>query len=271
MRILSIAVATFAIAVSAAAATELAKIQDKVITLEDFNSHYKQSARFFSFKAPTKKNVLEDLIKRDVGVMEAKKMGLEKDPEVQERINNVLYQSLLDKKVGSKLNDVKISDKEVADYYKKNPEIRTSHIFVQVRVDANQAQEKAAYERIKKIKEILDEQLKNGKTFAEVAAQYSEGVERTTGGDINYQTKDRLDPTYYETAVKLSVGGMSQIIRSQFGYHIVKLTSVKEFRDIDKGQYTRMLFDEKRAKLFDEYLDGLKKQYKVSVNYDLLK
>ena len=44
------------------AATELARINGTVISLEDFNKRYKESLKYFQFKAPTKKNVLDEII-----------------------------------------------------------------------------------------------------------------------------------------------------------------------------------------------------------------
>lgn len=253
------------------AATELARVNNKVISLEDFNNRYKDSLKFFNYKAPTKKNVLDDIIKREVGVQEAKKIGLDRDPEVIERINTVLYQSLLDKKLSSKFEAIQLTDKEVEDYYNRNPEIRTSHIFVQVRYDANPSQEKAALDKIKKIQTAMRDALKNGKTFTEIATNFSEGVAAAAGGDIGYQTKDKLDPAYYATAIKLKVGDISDVVRSQFGYHIIKLTAVREYRDTDKGQIKRLLFDEKRTAMYDAFMEDLKKKSKVSINYNLIK
>ena len=69
----------------------------------------------------------------------------------------------------------------------------------------------------------------------------------------------------------LNVGGVSDIVRSQFGYHIIKLTSVKDFKDVDVGQYKRIIFDERRAKIFDAYMDELKSKNKVVVHNELLK
>lgn len=252
--------------------TELAKINSTVITLEEFNNKYKENMKFFRYRIPTKKNVLEDMIRRDLAVQEARKLGLDKDPEVIDRINTVLYHSLLDKKLSSKFDTIQISDEEIKNFYKDNPELRTSHIFVQVRVDASEAQEKAALAKIKRIQGALNEGTKSGKvTFAEIARTQSEGVAAATGGDIDYQTKDKLDPAYYHAATKLKVGGVSDIVRSQFGYHIIKLTALKEYKDIDKGLYKRLIFDEKRTKIFEAYMDDLKKSSKVTVNYDLIK
>jgi peptidyl-prolyl cis-trans isomerase C/peptidyl-prolyl cis-trans isomerase D len=262
--------ALFLFSIVALTATELARIGNKVITLEEFNKKYKENLKYFRFKAPTKKNILDEIVKREVAILEAKKEGIDKDPEVIERINTVLYHSLIDKKLSKQFEKIEVTDKEVEEYYKKNPEIRTSHIFVQVRFDANEAQVKAAREKIEKIKKELDKALKEGKTFAEVARMYSEGIAAATGGDIDYQTKDKLDPVYYETAKSLKVGEISDIVRSQFGFHIIKLTAIKDFKDVDKGMYKRILFDEKRQAIYDKYMDELVKKYQVKINTQLL-
>ncbi len=250
-------------------AHELAKINDAVISTADFEAKYKESLRFFRFKAPTRKNVLDEMVNRELAIQEAKKLGIDKDPEVRDRIETVLYHSLLDKKLGSKFENIQISDKELEAFYQKNPEVRTSHIFVQLRPDANKAQEKVAFEKIK----TAEAELKKGeRPFAEIAKTYSEGVPAMNGGDIDYQPKDKLDPTYYQTAVGLKkVGAVSPVIRTQFGLHIVKLTGIHDFKDIDKAYFKRMIFDEKRTEIFEHYIAELKQKSSVNVNYGLLK
>ena len=59
--------------------------------------------------------------------------------------------------------------------------------------------------------------------------------------------------------------------RSQFGYHIVKLTDVKKFEEANLADIKRNVFDEKRIKLFNEYMDSLKKKYKVTINKSAIK
>jgi peptidyl-prolyl cis-trans isomerase C/peptidyl-prolyl cis-trans isomerase D len=254
---------------AASAATELARINGTVISLEDFDKKYRESLRFFRYKAPTKKNVLDDLVKRELGIQEARKQGVDKDPEVRERMNTVLYHSLLDKKLAARFDSINVTDGEISSYYEKNPELRTSHIFVQVRFDATPAQEKAALEKIKKIEVVLK---KGDKSFAEVARTYSEGVAAASGGDIDYQTKDKLDPAYYSAALELKTPGkVSSIVKTGFGYYIIKLTAVRPWEDADKGQVKRMVFDERRAQIFDKYMANLRNSAKVAVKADLIK
>lgn len=251
------------------AATELARINNSVITLEDFNKKYRDNLRFFQLKQPSKQNVLDDLVKRELGIQEAKRQGLDKDPEVIDRMNTILYHALLEKKLTKDFESIHVTDDEAKSYYDRNPEIRTSHIFVAVRPDANAKDQKEAYDKIKRIK---DEHLADGKmSFTEVAQRFSEGPAAPMGGDIDYQTRDRLDPNYYETALKLGAGKVSGIIRSRFGYHIIKVTAIRPWDEVDKAQVKRMKFEEQRTQIFEKYMTALKSQAKVKVNQELIK
>lgn len=252
------------------AATEVAKVNNSVITLEDFNRKYKENLKFFQFKAPTKTGVLDEMIKRELGVQEAKRLGLDKDPEIIDRVNTVLYHALIDKKLSKDFESIKVTDDDAKKFYNENPEVRTSHIFVALKPDAPADAEKKAKEKITKIR---NQHLKDGKmSFAEVAQRFSEGAAAPMGGDIDYQTRDKLDPVYYATAIKLKTPGkVSDIIRSQFGLHIIKLSSIKSWEDTDRAHVKRMLFDEKKNDLYEKYMAQLKQQAKVSVRSELLK
>lgn len=262
----------FAVAFSlpAGAASELARVNSTVITLEDFNKKYRENLKFFQFRAPTRKGVLDDLVKRELGIQEAKKKGLDRDPDVVDRMNTVLYHALLDKELSKEFEKIHITDEEAKEYYAKNPEVRTSHIFVAVRPDATDEQKRKSHDKITKIQEA---NLRDGKmSFAEVAQRFSEGAAAPMGGDIDYQTRDKLDPTYYETAVKLKTPGkVSSIVQSQFGYHIIKLTAVRPWSEADKAQVKRLLFEERRGQIFEKYMNRLRQQAKVTVHSELLK
>lgn len=252
------------------AATELARVNTTVITLEDFNKKYRENLKFFQFRAPTKNGVLDDLVKRELGIQEAKKRGLDKDPEVIDRMNTVLYHALLDKELSKKFEGIHIADEEAKEYYSRNPEIRTSHIFIAVKPDAKPEEAAAAKARIEKLQ--AEHLVKEKMSFAEVAQRFSEGVAAPMGGDIDYQTKDKLDPEYYKAALKLAPNQVTPApVRSQFGWHIIKLTAKRPWEDVDKAQVKRLVFDERRTQIFERYMTELKTKNKVVVNGNLLK
>ena len=256
--------------VSAHAATELAKINGATISLEEFNQRYQDNLKFFQFKAPSRKAVLEDLIKRELAIQEARKLGLDKDPVVIERMNTVLYQALLEKKLAKEFEQIKISDDEAKAYYSKNPEVRTSTIFIALAPNASAEEVKKGTERMR---QIQNEQLKPGKmTFAEVAQRFSEGPAASMGGDIDFQTRDKLDPAYYDAALALRTPGkVSDIVRTPFGLHLIKLAAVRSWDETDRGQVKRMIFEGRRAQIFEKFMGQLRTQAKVNVRSDLLK
>jgi peptidyl-prolyl cis-trans isomerase C/peptidyl-prolyl cis-trans isomerase D len=256
---------------SSQAATELAKVNNSVIFLEEFNKRYQETIRFSPLKHPSKKAFLDEMIKRELAIQEAKHMGLEKDPEIIDRTNSVLYHALIEKKLSKEFENIRITDDEAKSYYEKNPEIRTSHIMVALPLDAKPDVQRKALEKIKKI--LSDYKKDEGKmSFAEYAQRFSEGPTADQGGDIQYQTRDRLDPAYYEAALKLKTpGNVSDIIRSSFGYHIIKLTGIRGWDETDQGLVKRMVFEERRAKLFEKYMAQLRSNARTQVRADLLK
>jgi len=109
-------------------------------------------------------------------------------------------------------------------------------------------------------------------SFSEVAQRFSEGVVAPMGGDIDYQTKDKLDPSYYKAAMGLTIGQYTQEpIRTQFGWHIIKLTAKRPWDEVDKAQIKRLVFDDRRNDIFEHYMAQLKIKNKVAVNKELLK
>jgi peptidyl-prolyl cis-trans isomerase C/peptidyl-prolyl cis-trans isomerase D len=270
IRILSLFFAitsSFVLSLNAQAQTELARVNQTVITLGDFNQKYQDNLKFFPLKPPTKKQVLDDLIKRELGIQEAKRQRLDKNPDVIERINTVLFNSLIEKSLSGDVEKLNISENQAKEYYKKSPIIRTSHILVMLAPTASKEEEKQALDRISKIKEAL----KGDKSFAEVAQTLSDGPAAAMGGDIDYQSRDRLDPTYYDAALELkNPGAISDVVRSQFGYHIIKLTGIRSWDEVDKLQIKRLAFEVQKNKLFDNYMNQLRQQNKVSTHLELL-
>jgi peptidyl-prolyl cis-trans isomerase C len=272
LKLLAMSLVTFSCLVSAQAATDantVAEVNGKKISKEEFERRYKENIQFFKTGAPTKENVLNDIINFELAVQEAKKLGLDKEDAVQERMNTVLYQSLVDKQLAEQFKSaVDVSEKEAKDYCKANPAVRISHIYVPLAPAALKSSEESA---LKKIKEL---QAKLGTMSFEkvVASNPEQGASAVSGGDTGYATKAQLDPAIYAEARKLSVNDVSKRpVRSQIGFHIVKLTGVKDCGSINIPEWQRMVFDEKRVKILNDYLSNLRRRGKVSVNENLIK
>ena len=154
-------------------------------------------------------------------------------------------------------------------YYKKSPEIRTSHILIEFRPDANEEQKKAAKDRAN---EIYSEVQKGKRAFEEYVALYTDDVlSKKTGGDVGWQTALTLVPNYYNTALAMKNNEVKGLIETQYGFHIIKKTGQRPYAEANKRTVRAAVFDSKRRELFDKYFAGLKKQYPVKVNKDKIK
>ncbi|MDA2631756.1 peptidylprolyl isomerase PrsA [Bacillus cereus] len=104
-----------------------------------------------------------------------------------------------------------ITDKELKDNYK--PEIKASHILVKDEATA------------KKVKEELGQ----GKSFEELAKQYSEDTgSKEKGGDLGFFGAGKMVKEFEDAAYKLKKDEVSEPVKSQFGYHIIKVIDIKE-------------------------------------------
>jgi peptidyl-prolyl cis-trans isomerase C/peptidyl-prolyl cis-trans isomerase D len=249
---------------SAFSSTEVARVNDKVITLEEVNARLVEASRGNPVGAPGKKQILEDLIKREAAVQEAKRMKLDQDPSVQDRLANVLYLSLIEKKLGGEFEKLSPTDAEAKVWYERNPEIRTSHIFIPLAPDANSDEESRASKNLSSIQSDI----KAGRmSFAEAAQKFSEDPSAALGGDLDYRLKDRLDPTYFKAALKLGkVGDLSGPVRTPYGMHLIRLTGKHSWSEVDRSRVKRLVGEEKKQELVARYLNELRQRAKISTN-----
>ncbi len=246
----------------------VAVVGSKNITLKEFNDKYEE-VRKQTLNPPSKDLFLEDLVRFEMGVQEATKKGLQDDPIVKERIRQELYKGLIERELGKAVNEIKVTEKEMQEYYKNNPEIRTSHILIEFRPDATPEQKKAARNRAM---EIYEEVKKSKRPFEELVNLYTDDVlSKRNGGDVGWQSRLTLMPSYYEAALKMKVGEVKGLIETPYGYHIIKVTGRRSYKDADKRQIRMAVFDQKRKALFDAYFAKLKKSYPVKVNKNLIK
>ncbi|MDC8832723.1 SurA N-terminal domain-containing protein [Alteromonas gilva] len=122
---------------------------------------------------------------------------------------------------------VEVSDEEIEQAYEENigqykttEERRVSHILIEFGDDKAAAEEQA---------EALLEQLQQGQDFAELAAANSDDTfSAENGGDLDFITQGMMDPAFDEAAFDIaSVGDTSELVETDFGYHIIKLTDLK--------------------------------------------
>lgn len=241
------------------------KIDDTVFTQKDIQDEMKAlpdiAKEFFQGPEGTTRFV-DELMKKELLYIEAKKRGFDKETEFQKKVEEfrkiALINKLLEKEIET---SPKITDKDIKDYYDKhkeeftqNTQVRLSQIVVKTEEDA-----KKAYEKLQK-----------GENFKTVAAEMSKDEKSAkAGGDIGAFKRGEMNPTLENVAFRLKKGQVSMPIPLKDGIHILMVTDSKgtlEELEKVKGRISQLLIAKKQQESFDKLIDNLKKSHKLDIN-----
>jgi peptidyl-prolyl cis-trans isomerase C len=128
-------------------------------------------------------------------------------------------------------NQITVGEDEVKRFYDQNPQnfltpeqVRASHILIGVDSKGGAEAKKEARARAEKLRA----ELAQGSDFATLARENSSCPSSQQGGDLGFFGKGRMDPQFEQAAFALETGGLSQVVETRFGYHIVKLVERKK-------------------------------------------
>ena len=166
---------------------------------------------------------------------------------------------------------VAATDADAKDFYDKNPDkfaqpesVRASHILLMTK-DKDEAAKKAAKT---KIDELL-KRAKAGEDFAALAKANSEDGSASQGGDLGAFPRGRMVPEFDKVAFSLKPGEISDVVTTEFGYHIIKLTEKKEGSTVPldqvKPQVLEYLNNQKKQQRVDGFIEEAKKRAKIEV------
>lgn len=175
----------------------------------------------------------------------------------------IVVTRLVQNEIGPK---VSVKPEQVDDFYKKNPDkfqqpetVRASHILIRVPEGADAA----AKAKAKTKAEGILKDVKAGKDFATLAKANSEDPgSAPNGGDLNYFPKGQMVPAFDEAAFSLKMGEVSNLVETQFGFHIIKVT--------DKQAAKMVAIDQVRPQI-QQYLEGQARQEQTQAFLTALK
>lgn len=179
----------------------------------------------------------------------------------------LMVMKLIDQEVKAKV--IPPTDSEIEDFYKQNesemvePEqMRVRHILI--KVDENTDKKEA----LKKIREILKE-VKKGKTsFAELAKKYSEGPSAPRGGDLGFFIRGQMVREFEEAAFVLKVGEISNVVETEYGYHIIqcieKKASEKKSLEEIRDYLRNFIFQKKMEERYEKWLRTLRDKVSIT-------
>lgn len=188
--------------------------------------------------------------------------------ELKEDIKRGTYiKRFLEEKVYAGIN---ITEEEKEAEYEKNkdrlnvPEhVRASHILVRVAPDANEEDKKAARDKIENLRKTI----LAGEDFAEIAKENSEDGAAPNGGDLGYFKKGDMVKPFEDAAFNLETGKVSDIVETQFGYHLMKVTDKKPahkltYAEVERDLETFLMNKHQREKVV-EYIEELRKKANI--------
>jgi peptidyl-prolyl cis-trans isomerase C len=206
----------------------------------------------------------EDAFKK---ALEARGMTLEKlkeDTRIDISINKMVEAEVASQPAPS--------DAQVREFYDKNPEkfkqdeaVRASHILFRVDENADPAAKKKALDEA----QAVLKQARAGADFAELAKKHSADGSAQQGGDLNFFTKGQMVPAFDQAAFAMKPGEISDIVTTQFGYHIIKVTdrrpaSTVPFEQVN-GRIKDFLTEQQKQQKADAFIQSLKQKAKIEV------
>lgn len=180
----------------------------------------------------------------------------------------LLIQQFLEEEVISKIN---IKENEMETFYEENPQffespesITASHILVQLSEDAGEEEGREALEKIEEVAAKIEA----GEDFAALAEEYSEGPSAAQGGSLGSFSRGDMVPPFEEAAFALEEGEVSEIVQTQFGYHIIKVSEKNEagtapYEEV-KESISNYLAQEQEQEAITSYIETLKEEYTVN-------
>jgi peptidyl-prolyl cis-trans isomerase C len=164
------------------------------------------------------------------------------------------------------------TDVQLREFYDKNPDkfkqdeaVRASHILFRVAENADEATKKKALEQA----QTVLKQARAGADFAELAKKYSADGSAQQGGDLNFFTKGQMVPQFDQVAFALKPGQISDIVTTQFGYHIIKVTDRRPASTVPFEQVSdkikEFLTQQQKQQKGQAFIDSLKQKAKIEV------
>ena len=168
--------------------------------------------------------------------------------------------------------EMKLGEKELRDFYQKNADryrpnesYRPSHILFVIPKDATPDEVK----EIKKKCQTVLEKIKGGSDFGEMALLYSQDTSSKDMGDLGYFKKGELVPAFEREALRLKIGEVSGIVRTEFGFHIIKLLDRKGLEPLPfeevKERIQTDYYESEMEKAYKQYLSTLKEKSIIEI------
>lgn len=234
----------------------LVTVNGKELTKRDFDVFLPEDYQSI-LTSQERRDYLDRWITTQLIYEEAVASGMGVSAEIESRLEqyrmDLIADQLLQKVIEEK---AVVTDEDVLAYYNSHKneylqEYRVSHILVNTPEDAE------------KVKSLL-----SSKSFTYLVQRYSVDKHARAGGDLGYLSKGNMVPEFEEVVFGMEVGEISDIIESDFGYHIIKIMDIREarvkleFLDVAED-LANILTMRKRQAVYDSLVTTLRSRARI--------
>jgi peptidyl-prolyl cis-trans isomerase C len=211
--------------------------------------------------------VLDDLIAEKVLYLEAKRLGIDRDPKVQK----AMVSTLLRRTIYSKVRNSDFTDEELRAYFDTHSEEFVVPEKRQIkRVFVRGDGERTMAEAIARTEEARSAILADPAAFKEIAGEYSEDPYRRRGGDVGFvasEGKPGVPKAVVDKAFSLQQGAVSEVFEADGGANVIYVASVRDriertFEQM-RGGVLRKVKNDRLREMLDSYVGQVKDGYSV--------
>ena len=203
------------------------EINNKKISKNEFLQIYLKNNQQPKFDKKSIDEYLELYKKFKMKVLEAESQGYDTLPKLKKELLGY-RKSLSTPYLIDKQENIKVVEEA---YNRLQKEVKASHILIRLEQNASPEDTMKAFERIEAIKKRIE----NGEDFAKIAKEVSEDPSAVTnGGDLGYFTAFQMVFPFEEAAYNTPINQLSSIVRTRFGYHLLKVVDKRAARGIMK-------------------------------------
>ncbi|MGM0397068.1 MAG: peptidylprolyl isomerase [Bacillota bacterium] len=206
------------------------------------------------------KRVIQEIVNQELLYLDAVDQNMEEETEFKEAFEETKKNLLKGYAFNKLVADINTEEEEMKEFFQENKSLfsqqetmKASHILVE---DEDKAEE-------------IIQEIDDGLDFEEAAANYSSCPSKEAGGSLGEFGKGQMVPEFEEAAFNLEVGAISEPVKTQFGYHIIRLDAKNEaqepqFEEV-KEQVQQQVLAKKQEAKYQSKIAGLKIKYPVEI------
>lgn len=243
----------------------IARYAGKELTTADAQQAMKRlpgPSRVYLSSPDRKRQFVDNLIVNELIFEEGERQGLTDDPEIVRQVDEFRERLVVQRVMRDLRQRPEVSDEEAKQKYDANPnlysttQVRASHILLK-----DEAEAKAVREQV----------VKNPASFADVAKEKSTDLgSGRRGGELGLFGAGRMVPEFEVAAFALQPGEISEVVKTQYGWHIILVTerkegSVRPFEQV-KAQIKSQLRNQQLQAQVDKYMNDLRAKANIQID-----